>query len=123
MHVLFKRIRNLNIKMICRCIYLTMLFYLLHCRGFEYSQVIENLHNDILREIVNPPIYMLHAEFGRHPIQINIKSRIIFSGYKFFTHISLAAFLWDIGKQRRPRSDAVEPVPTVCSQTVLLEFE
>ena len=24
------------------------------------------------------------------------------------THISLASFLWDIGKQCRPRSDAVE---------------
>ena len=49
--------------------------------GFENSHIIENLHNDFLRQIINlrknTPIYMLHAELGRHPIQINIKSRMI----------------------------------------------
>ena len=61
-----------------------MLFYLLHYIFVRYgalksSQIIENLHNGFLRQIVglkeNTPIYMLHAELGRHPIQINIKSR------------------------------------------------
>ena len=50
--------------------------------GFENSQIIENLHNDFLRQIINlrktTSIYMLHAELGGgHPIQINIKSRMI----------------------------------------------
>ena len=51
--------------------------------GFENSQIIENLHNDFLRQIINLRknvplyIYMLHAELGRHLIQINIKSRMI----------------------------------------------
>ena len=45
--------------------------------GFENSQIIEKLHNDFLRQIINltknAPIYMLHAELRRYPIQINIK--------------------------------------------------
>ena len=49
--------------------------------GFENSQIIENLHDDFLRHIVelrkSKPIYMLQAQLGRHPIQINIKSRMI----------------------------------------------
>ena len=47
---------------------------------FENNQIIENLHNDFLRQIINlrksTPIYMLHAELEGHPIQINIKSRM-----------------------------------------------
>ena len=43
----------------------------------ENSQNIEKLHNDSLRKIINlrkgTPIYMLHAELERHPIQINLK--------------------------------------------------
>ena len=49
--------------------------------GFENSQIVENLHNDFLRHIVgskkSTPIYVLHAVLGCHPIQINIKSRMI----------------------------------------------
>ena len=72
----------LKFQLICSCFYLTMLFYLLHYNGceiwgFENSQIIENLQNDFLRQIFylrkGTPIYMLHAELGRHPIQINIK--------------------------------------------------
>ena len=37
MHVLFKRIRNLDIPMICNCIYLTMLFYQLHYMVVKYG--------------------------------------------------------------------------------------
>ena len=32
----------------------------------------------------------------------------VFFEVKMLTHICLAAFLWDIGKQSRPRSDAAE---------------
>ena len=83
MHVLFKRIRNLNFPIDLHL----YLFYqvilpiaLFGCEilGFENSQIIEYLPTDFLRQIINlrksTPIYMLHAELGRHPIQINIKS-------------------------------------------------
>ena len=47
----------------------------------KIAKIIENLHNDFLRQIINlkksTPIYVLHAELGQHPIQINIKSRMI----------------------------------------------
>ena len=82
-HVLFKRICNLNIPIDLQ-LYLfdhTILpFALYGCEiwGFENSQIIENIHNDFLRQFINlrksTHIYMLHAELGRHPIPINIKS-------------------------------------------------
>ena len=86
MHVLFKRIRNLDIPIDLQLylfdhVILPIALYGCEIWGFENSQIIENLHNDFLRQIINlrksAPIYMLHAELGRHPIQINIKSRMI----------------------------------------------
>ena len=87
MHVLYKRIRNLNIPVDLQLylfdhVILPIAFYGCEIWGFENSQSIENLHiNDFLRYVVNlrksTPIYMLHAEIGRHPIQINIKSKMI----------------------------------------------
>ena len=86
MHVLFKRIRNLDIPIDLQLylfdhVILPIELYGCEILGFENSQIIENLHNDFLRQIINlrksTPIYMLHAELGRHPIQINIKSRMI----------------------------------------------
>ena len=43
-------------------------------------------------------------------------------------HISLASFLWDIGNQCIPKSDAAETrrlirISTVCLQNVILKFE
>ena len=72
-------------QLICSCIYfyhviLPIALYGCEIWGFENSQIVENLHNDFLRQITNlrksTPIYMLHAELGRHPIQINVKSRM-----------------------------------------------
>ena len=86
MHVLFKRIRNLDIPIDLQLylfdhVILPIALYGCEIWGFENSQIIENLHNDFLRQIIylrkSTPIYMLHAELGRHPIQINIKSRMI----------------------------------------------
>ena len=60
---------------------LTIALYGCEIWDFENRQIIENLHNDFFRQIINlrksTPIYMSHAELGRHPIQINIKSRMI----------------------------------------------
>ena len=86
MHELFKRIRNLDIPIDLQLylfdhIILPIALYGCEIWGFEKSQIIENLHNDFLRQIINlrtsTPMYMLHEELGRHPIQINIKSRMV----------------------------------------------
>ena len=72
--------------LICNCIYLITLFYpLLYTNvksgDLKIPQLIENLHNEFLRRITNlkksTHIYMLHAELGRRPVEINIKSRMI----------------------------------------------
>ena len=86
MHELFKRIRNLDIPIDLQLylfdhIILPIALFGCEIWGFENSQIIENLHNDFLRQIINlrtsTPMYMLHEELGRHPIQINIKSRMV----------------------------------------------
>ena len=86
MHVLFKRIRKFDIPIDLQLylfdhVILPIALYDCEIWGFENSQIIENLHNGFLRQIINlrkkSPIYVLHAELGRHPIQINIKSRMI----------------------------------------------
>ena len=83
LHVLFKRIRNLDIRIdlqLCLFDHVILPIALNGCEicGFENSQIIENLHNDFLRQFINlrksTPIYMLHAELGRHPIQIRERS-------------------------------------------------
>ena len=86
MHVLFKRIRNIDIPIDLQLylfdhVSLPIALYGCEIWGFENSKIIENLHNNFLRQIINlrksTPIYMLHAESGRQPIQITIKSRVI----------------------------------------------
>ncbi|MCG8113215.1 MAG: reverse transcriptase domain-containing protein [Candidatus Thiodiazotropha taylori] len=86
MHVLYKRIRNLNIPLDLQLhlfdhTILPIALYGCEIWAFENTQIIENLHNEFLRHIVclrkTTPVYMLHAELGRRPIQINIKSRMI----------------------------------------------
>ena len=86
MHVLLKQICNLDIPIDLQLylldnVILPIALYGCEIWGFENIQLIENLHNDFIRQIINlrksTPIYMLHAELGRHPIQINIKSRMI----------------------------------------------
>ena len=85
MHVLFKRIRTLNIPIDLQLYlfdHVILLVALYGCEiwSFENNQVIENLHNDFPRQIIglrkSTPIYMLNAELGRQQIQINIKSRM-----------------------------------------------
>ena len=91
MYVLFKRIRNIDFLIDFQLylfdhVILPIALYGCDIWRFENSQIIKNLHNDFLRQIINlrqsTPIYILHAELGRHSIQINIKSRMIGSGYR-----------------------------------------
>ena len=86
MHVLFIRIPNLDIPIDLQLylfdhVILPIALYGFEILGFENSPIIENLYNEFVRQIINmrksTPIYMLHAELGRHPIQINKVSRMI----------------------------------------------
>ena len=86
MHLLYKRIRNLNlpIDLQLKLFDHTIVPILLNgCEvwGYQNTQIIENVQNDLLRKMLNlrksTPIYILLAEFGRRPLQINIKCRMI----------------------------------------------
>ena len=86
LHILYKKTRSLHLPIDIQ-LYLfdhtisPILFYGCEIWGFQNTQLIENVHNQFLRKITNlrksTPIYMLHAELGRHPIDITIKSRMI----------------------------------------------
>lgn len=86
MHLLYKRIRHLNLPIDLQLqlfdhTILPIALYGCEVWAFEKVQLIENLQNEFLRYITNlrksTPVYMLHAEFGRRPIDIVIKTRLI----------------------------------------------
>lgn len=86
LHLLYKRIRNLNLPIDLQLqlfdhTILPIALYSCEVWGFENTQIIENLHNEFLRRITklkkSTPVYMLHAELGRKPIEITIKTRMI----------------------------------------------
>ena len=86
LHILYKKTRSLHLHIDIQ-LYLfdhtisPILLYRYEIWGFQNTQLIENVHNQFLRKITNlrksTPIYMLHAELGRHPIDITIKSRMV----------------------------------------------
>ena len=86
MHVLYKRIRNLNLPIDLRIqlfdhIIVPIMLYGCEIWGYQNTKLIENLHNDFLRNILklrkSTPHYMIYGELGRKPLDINIKSRMI----------------------------------------------
>ena len=86
LYLLYKRIRNLHLPLDLQLhlfdhTILPILLYGCEIWGFQNVQIIENVHNQFLRNITNlrrsTPIYMLHAELGRYPIELFIKSRMI----------------------------------------------
>ena len=86
MHLLYKRIRNLKLPIDLQIqlfdhTIVPILLYGSEVWGYQNTQILENLHNEFLRNILNlrksTPIYMLHTELGRWPLQINIKKRMI----------------------------------------------
>ena len=86
MHLLYKRIRYLNLPIDLQLqlfdnTILPIALYGCEVWAFEKLQLIENLQNEFLRYITNlkksTPIYMLQAELGRNPIDITIKTRLI----------------------------------------------
>ncbi|MES9882143.1 MAG: reverse transcriptase family protein [Sedimenticola sp.] len=84
--LLYKKIRNLNLSIDIQLklfdqMILPILTYGCEIWGFENIQVMENVQNNFLRHITklrkSTPIYMIHAELGRYPIEIEIKTRMI----------------------------------------------
>ena len=83
---MYKRIRNLNlptdlqIKLFDHTI-VPILLYGCEVWGFQNAQVLENVHNELLRNILklrkSTPLYTLHAELGWIPLILNIKSCMI----------------------------------------------
>ena len=92
MHLLYKRINNLNLpldlqlKLFDNTI-LPIITYSCEIWGYENVQMFERIHTSFLRTITkcrkSTPLYMLYGELGRYPIEITIKSRII----NFWTRI------------------------------------
>ena len=86
LHLLYKRIRNLNIPLdlqlhLFDSTVLPIILYGCEVWGFQSTKMIDTLYNQFLRNVTklrkSTPIYMLYAELGRRPIDINIKSRMI----------------------------------------------
>lgn len=86
MHLLYKRIRKLNLPVdlqlqIFDHTILPILLYGSELWGYENTDIIERIHTEFLRNITKlrktTPLYMLYAELGRYPLEINIKYRMI----------------------------------------------
>ncbi|MCW4343918.1 MAG: reverse transcriptase family protein [Candidatus Thiodiazotropha endolucinida] len=86
LHVLYRKTRNLHLSLDTQLYLfdhtiLPILLYGCEIWGFQNTQLIENFHNQFLRKITklrkSTPIYMLHAELGRQPLSITIKSRMV----------------------------------------------
>ena len=86
MHLLYIRANNaeLPIDLILKLFdhtVLPILTYGSEIFGFENIDILERVHNNFLRKITkarkSTPISFLYGELGRHPIAINIKTRMI----------------------------------------------
>lgn len=86
MVLLFTRINNLElpldlqIKLFDNTV-IPILTYASEIWGYENLDIIEKVHNDFLRKITHArkstPLYMLHGELGRFPLEIIVKTRMI----------------------------------------------
>lgn len=86
LHFLYQRISNLDLpidlilKLFDNTI-IPILTYSSEIWGYEDNKILERVHCEFLRKISHlkksTPLYMLYAEFGRHPIDITIKTRMI----------------------------------------------
>ena len=86
MNLLFIRSNNLDlpidlqIKLFDNTV-LPILMYGCEVFGYENTDILEAVHLDFLRKTAklrkNTPRYMIYAEFGRYPLNITIKQRMI----------------------------------------------
>ena len=86
MHLLYKRIRNLNLPIdlqvqLFEHTILPNALYGCEIWAFENTDIMEKLQYEFLRYITNSkkstPLYLLHAELGCKPVDIKIKTRMI----------------------------------------------
>ena len=86
MHLLYKRIRNLNLPIDLQLqpfeqTVLPIALYGCEIWAYENTNNIEKLQNEFLRYITNSkkstPAYMLHAELGCKAVHVKIKTRMI----------------------------------------------
>ena len=86
MHLLLGRVRKLNLPLDLQLTVfdhtiVPILLYGCEVWGFENTDIIERLHNEFLRKITflrkSIPLYMLHSEFGRYSLKVNIKVRML----------------------------------------------
>ncbi|MEW8547673.1 MAG: reverse transcriptase family protein, partial [Candidatus Thiodiazotropha sp.] len=86
MHLLRQRIHNLELPIDCQLklfdqTIVPIILYGCELSGFEICNVLEKVHLDFLRSIFkmkkSTPLVMVYGEFGRFPLSIWIKSRMI----------------------------------------------
>ena len=86
MHLLYKRIYNLNLPLdlqlkLFDSTILPIITFGSDIWGFENLEMFERIQNQFLRTITkcrkSTPMYMLYGELGRYPIEIVIKTRLI----------------------------------------------
>ena len=86
MHLLFKRINNLNLSLdlqlkLFDCTILPIISYGCEIWSYEDIKMFERIHNSFLRTITksrkSTPLYMLDGELGRYTIEITMKARVI----------------------------------------------
>lgn len=92
MHLLFVRANNLDLPMDLQIklfdnTILPILTYGCEVLGYENTDILEGVHLEFLRKLArlrkSTPKFMIYAEFGRHPIDIIIKQRML----NFWTRI------------------------------------
>ena len=85
-HLLFCRMNNLHLPVDLQLqLYdhtiVPILTYACEIWGYEYFDLIENVHTDFQRKITksrkSTPLYMLYAELGRMPLEVTIITCII----------------------------------------------
>ena len=86
MYLLFMRANNLDLPLDLQMklfdnTVLPILTYGSEIYGYGNLEIIEPIHTEFLRKITksrkSTPKYMLYAELGRHPIEVDIKTRTI----------------------------------------------